>query len=830
MKKCKKLLCLILVAAMAVSVAACGKTEGAADNPGSTSGADTQTQKSAEFAYVASYFNLPEEINYVNSIGAYGDKVYILGDTYDDNWNYTPKLYIMNADGSDIQETTLSMSGNVNRMVVDGSGNIWMVTYEYITEGEGNTGEAMPLDETAEPVAGAGEDDAIADETAESDVTEEPEGTEDAAGGEGTVERIVTGGMVSVAASSVAVAAGDYGDDYVQGREVYMLYKMSAQGDVLFSMELNALAQDRDYFYVNNITVDSGGKIYLTCDDTLFILDETGNPISSLQPGNWIESVVRTQSGEIILGYYGDNGIQYSILNQETGEIGDGIELPGSRFNYYTLLTGSGYDLILNDQNVLYGYNLDSGETTEILNWIDSDINANNISNVAFLSDGTILCTGWDDLTGNSQMTALTKTPASEIQEKIVLTYATSYLNYYTRAAIINFNKTNGTYRVKVKDYSNYATEDDYMAGYSQLNMDIISGNIPDIIDLSNQTIENYANKGVLADLYTLMDSDSDISREDFVPGLLQAFETNGKLYSMITDFTIMTVLGLSSVVGDQPGWTFDQMMAAYEKMPEGAAIFSDMTKDWLLSYSLQLSLSQFIDSDTGKCSFNSDGFIKLLEFANSFPEEYDYTKYEDGSYVSDFVRMREGSLMLTQVYLYSFDAYQEHKGYYGDNFTYIGFPTENGNGASFNSNSYYGVSAKSANIEGAWQFIKYLVSDDYQTTAIWSFPVTMSAFSKKAEDYMKPNTYINEDGEEVEYENIWNMDGIEIKMDPLTQEDIDALLAYISSVDQVYNYDNSMMEIITEETAAYFAGQKSASETANLIQNRVQTYISENR
>jgi len=38
------------------------------------------------------------------------------------------------------------------------------------------------------------------------------------------------------------------------------------------------------------------------------------------------------------------------------------------------------------------------------------------------------------------------------------------------------------------------------------------------------------------------------------------------------------------------------------------------------------------------------------------------------------------------------------------------------------------------------------------------------------------------------------------------------------------------MMEIITEETSAYFEGQKTAEETADIIQNRIQVYVNENR
>lgn len=39
---------------------------------------------------------------------------------------------------------------------------------------------------------------------------------------------------------------------------------------------------------------------------------------------------------------------------------------------------------------------------------------------------------------------------------------------------------------------------------------------------------------------------------------------------------------------------------------------------------------------------------------------------------------------------------------------------------------------------------------------------------------------------------------------------------------------DQSLMEIINDEAGAFFAGEKTAEETAQIIQNRVQLYMAE--
>ena len=58
----------------------------------------------------------------------------------------------------------------------------------------------------------------------------------------------------------------------------------------------------------------------------------------------------------------------------------------------------------------------------------------------------------------------------------------------------------------------------------------------------------------------------------------------------------------------------------------------------------------------------------------------------------------------------------------------------------------------------------------------------------------------------------------------------MEAIRNLIENTDTLYQYDQKMMEIITEEANAFFEGQKSAKEVADIIQNRIQVYVNENR
>ena len=57
-----------------------------------------------------------------------------------------------------------------------------------------------------------------------------------------------------------------------------------------------------------------------------------------------------------------------------------------------------------------------------------------------------------------------------------------------------------------------------------------------------------------------------------------------------------------------------------------------------------------------------------------------------------------------------------------------------------------------------------------------------------------------------------------------------DKIMDVIKNTTQVARYDTKLTDIINEEAAAYFKGQKSLDETAKIIQNRASTYINESR
>ena len=66
-------------------------------------------------------------------------------------------------------------------------------------------------------------------------------------------------------------------------------------------------------------------------------------------------------------------------------------------------------------------------------------------------------------------------------------------------------------------------------------------------------------------------------------------------------------------------------------------------------------------------------------------------------------------------------------------------------------------------------------------------------------------------------------MDNKSAAPEAMTEEQLEKLVTFLLSVNRRYYENEEIMDIVSEETEAFFAGDKTAEETALVIQNRVQ-------
>jgi ABC-type glycerol-3-phosphate transport system substrate-binding protein len=297
----------------------------------------------------------------------------------------------------------------------------------------------------------------------------------------------------------------------------------------------------------------------------------------------------------------------------------------------------------------------------------------------------------------------------------------------------------------------------------------------------------------------------------------------------MPVEFDITTAAAKQSIVGDRTAWTISDLKELMKQYPDSESFTMMSGSEFFTLYVSQFG-GNFMDTYAGTCNFESEEFIELLEWMSEFPEEIDYSSYED-YYLKMSSLYREDKVLLNWMGVSSFDEIKRVKNnYFGVPVTLIGFPTANGNGSVLKSSKLFAMSAQSSCKEGAWQFIRYFLSDEYQeSSSLWSLPVKVSALEKQAESACERPYYLDENGNRVEYDRTYQFNGTEIADEPLTEEEADRYLAFIRSVNQTIVYDQSLLNIISEEVGAFFQGQKTAAEVAKIIQSRAKIYMAEN-
>lgn len=592
-------------------------------------------------------------------------------------------------------------------------------------------------------------------------------------------------------------------------------------------------------FYVHNVTLDKVGNVYVNAgEDGIFIFDKEGKKLTNIETDTWIDNIFLDDEGNAMATVRGDKGQNIAKIDIQKGDFTDEVPMPN---NLYQITEGSGeYEFLSNNGSSLYGFNSGEEEATEILNWLNSDVDADQVQDVKILDDGRILALVRNDIMCYGPMydeeeieeypdeptlylVYLTKTPRSELKEKTTLKLACMY-DYEIRREIMNFNKKSDTTRIEVVDYSKFATDEDYMAGLTKLNTQIISGDVPDLILLDQLPYQQYVAKGLLEDLYPYIEKDDELSTEDFIPNLLKVQEIDGKLYQASPSCSINTLVSSENVVGNEIGWTMQEMLDTIKRFPDVKKPFGNyFTRQSMIQQILPMQLSDYVDWSTGECNFKNEEFRRLVEFIKTFPEDYPEENQcsEVDEYISPYEMIMNGE-QLFDISQFNLDSMAQDRTFFGDSYIYKGIPCsdKSGNIASFNTSIAITSSCKDK--EAAWELVRTVLTEKFQKKQCWGVPTRQDVLEKQIKYKLKES----ENGSSCSV----GVGNTMVDILPLEQRDVDKYRQGIDSVTKCSQYDDEILSIVSEETEAYFSGQKTIDDIIEIIQSRVTLYVNEQK
>lgn len=616
-------------------------------------------------------------------------------------------------------------------------------------------------------------------------------------------------------------------------QKMYFLNRYTADGNIVFSVDITELHNGDAYFSIRYMAVDREDNIYLSSNgsvndfSTIWIFDGEGNRTGKLLCETWVEAMFMLPDGKVAAAMReGENGGNFKEIEAATGTFKKtygNLPEPGRYF-----AGASDHTILMTGKDKVYQYDLTTETYEELFRFRDCDVEMSRLCGFGVLSDGRILavCQSAGSENPGAELVYLTKKTRAEAAEDAKETIVLGVMffgNAGMSDAVLRFNQTNEQYRIEVVSYG----EEDYEAGKMRLDAELVSESGPDIVWMNYSDMKSYAKQGILEDLYSYIDMEEAMDRGDFVESVLAAFETDGKLHCFSPDFSVDTMIGKSADVGKEAGWTIEDVIALAESKPEGTELFEYGTKSRVLESFFYGSMERFINWETGECSFNDGTFEKLLIFADRFPKEILFDEEE-----STAGKFRDGRILLAATPVAGVDTLQMYEQLFGEPVTLIGYPSDEGAGSYIlPAGPAIGINVNSKHKEAAWDFVKQLLSLEYQTErAKVSFPILKVALEAKFEENMTPE-YREINGEQIEQPKVevgygdWNG-----KLYVATEEEINAVRTLIEYADGITTLPQEVSNMVLEEAETFFEGQKSAREVADIIQSRVQIYVNENR
>lgn len=571
-----------------------------------------------------------------------------------------------------------------------------------------------------------------------------------------------------------------------------------AQGNQL---EKRSLAEDYGITQEDNVlmalTPGKENGLLIVSQKELLFLDETGEIAarSDVPQDSWF-TACRDSSGRAYLFDSLSTNTLYTVdwekhtLGQPLFSADSGVRiLPG----------GGDYDFFLVNETILSGAALATGTVTEILRWADYALTA-SVGSVEYVDEDTFRISV-SSIMGDPESLYLRRVPASEVPKKktIYLAYPlaevedvpdrswTEMADYTLIEPINRFNRSSGEYRIEVVTFS------------SATNLQLLmqSDTPPDLICWDGDWVELppsarlYAAKGYLADLEPLLEQDEEFSMDDLIPRCVELLrETYGGMYVLPYAFYARTIMAPREYVGDDMGWTLEEFCNMANSLPDDVTLWSS-GGDTLLSMILGTNGSRFVDYEAGTCDFENQTFIDLLNVCRDRCTEGDDTEND----------MLQVIPIMGQFAQFTYNNLLPAK---AAGKTMIGYPGAEGNGMCLTFQQCMSITASAKHPDAAWQFLRMFLSDDVQKETRIFTPIREDVYQELENDMVKNSP------------------------DEATQEEYAEAIAMPYDAGCVMVYDDPAMEIALEEAAAFFAGDKTAEDTASVIQSRVSIYLGE--
>jgi multiple sugar transport system substrate-binding protein len=385
----------------------------------------------------------------------------------------------------------------------------------------------------------------------------------------------------------------------------------------------------------------------------------------------------------------------------------------------------------------------------------------------------------------------------------------------------------------------------------SRVNTGLMSGSGADILAMDVLSQHKLVESGQLENLENLMNGDASFNKGDYRENILSALKYQNGIWVMPMDYTfnyfaydstLFPAAVAANLFGPGKSYTTDALLKIGETYFSGtyklfnALGYSNGSPGGMLVQLFNEYITTFIDLQNKRANFTNGGLTGIFESVKKYSEIGYIPQGLTGQQSAEQVMLR-GAVEENERYFFKWysnfsllSQFTRGTGrrmmiYNGgtamtidDNDEVAGIEANADGTVPFKYSQGFAINSRSKNKELAWEFIKFLLSEDMQLSTSLSasaLPLNNSARSQKAE-LVFSGAFMG-------------------RASPLDANQRVALERYTAAVETLSDKINGFVvrdtmidDMISAEVQYFFNGSRTAAEVARVLQNKVDLYLNE--
>ncbi|MCM1535627.1 MAG: extracellular solute-binding protein [Clostridium sp.] len=638
----------------------------------------------------------------------------------------------------------------------------------------------------------------------------------------------------------------------------YRLYILDAEGnlteDVMLTESLEGFKREEmiteNYLNTHPSAVDGEGNIYLTdkLAGKIWILNRNGELLNTFDFPEYDLKSLAVKDGNVYGAVKKENHNWIVTIDAEAGAFTELFALPETEENVF-LLTDGKSGLFYGGSKGLYACHIDAEEAEKLFDWTGVDVNGEQVQNSLLMNlfpenppreglGGTDFASVLV-LDENNTLTLTTRIETTAIpdqKERVVLGVITADSDLKNQVA--EFNRRSFYYEVEIKEYG-------VDNGIQRMETEIATGKGPDLFPLTAVDVPKFIHQGLFADLSAFLEDGKGLERKDLVEGVLRCHTRDGVLVCVPASFSLDVLTGRASTLPASDGWSIEEYLDYVAAGGEAEVVRGSYlsrteaeAKVVLALLAVYGNLDYFADWEKGEAHFDSPEFLYIMQFAKNYHTTINSVSGKD---ILSFVR--DGGILFYNSDLHHMNDYLVRQAVLDGNAGFIGYPTADGSPCyGIYGQDAYGIWSGSGKKDGAWAFIEFLLtvkaSDNEKLKESAGFPTMAEEFEAMLQKSMIKSYQKNEmweflrdkNGEPIEIPG-WSLHlgGESYGVYAAAETDVEAVKELVERASFSSEMRSSTVYgIVDEELIYYMDGAKTAEETVEIIQNRVQLFLDE--